>query len=112
MKINPVKIKATFFWKNNASAAFVRFLMKTADLIVLEDMPLHDGCIISTLQRDEKLTEIELLNLASTVNKNPKFIRHLVQHPTKQTRYITMFGDSEYLHLFYKEHVGRMLYLI
>ena len=112
MKINPVKIKATFFWKNNASAAFVRFLMKTLDLKILEDMSLHDGYIISTLQMDEKLTEIELLNLASIVNKNPKFIRHLVQHPAKQVRYITMFADSTYLHLFYKEHVGRMLHLV
>lgn len=112
MKINPIKIQAKFFWKNNPSAAFVRFLMKDASLKVFEEMPMHDGFIITTLQTEERLTEVGLVNLANRVNKNPKFIRHLVQHSARQTRYIAMFGDSEYLHIFYGEHIGSVLKVV
>lgn len=112
MKINPIKIQAKFFWKNNPSAAFVRFLMKDASLKVFEEMPMHDGFIITTLQTEERLTEAELIDLANTINKSPRFIRHLVQHPTKQTRYITMFGNSPYLHIFYEEHIGSVLKVV
>jgi hypothetical protein len=101
------EIKAKFFWLRSSIKSFARRLERVG-----LDLPWHRGLLVTTILAGDVLTNEQIEDLSKSFNKNPKAVKFILTRKSSQTRYVVIFGDSEYLHVFYQEHLGVVLELI